>query len=202
MRRAVIVLMTMGLLAAGVAQAVTAQSAGPTQSEQPTQSAGPTGAVGVTQRVEVPEAGIAMSFPADWTIRIPMSGRVSDVPANPDATEPACETTLIWALGDDGRWCDVDMYEGTGLTLEEHAAWLQAKLQAVFKVDRFLATTSVELPFGTAIRIDMDDAVRDRTWRMYLFERGAEHYLLSCADQLHSEDDWMSVAETIELLPS
>lgn len=162
------------------------------------QSGEPSSDPGV-QVVEVSEAGFSASFPADWEISIPMARREAELPVAPDATEPAYETTIVWARAADGRWCDVDLYEGTALSLTDHAVWLQQRLASIFEIDRIVESMPVELPAGEAWRIDMDDAVRGRSWVMYLLGSDARQYLLSCADALHSEEDWLSVAESIVL---
>lgn len=196
MRRTLKVLMVTCLLAIGTVPVVVGQS------EEPTSDPG-------VQLVEVPEAGFSASFPADWDISIPMARREAELPVAPDATEPAYETTLVWARAADGRWCDVDLYEGTALSLADHAVWLQERLERPYEwlqepqeIDRVVEVGPLELPVGEAYRVHMDDGAQDRTWTMYLFGSGHEQYLLSCVAELGAVEDWLPIAESIELQPT
>ena len=166
---------TIGLLVATCLLVIGATPIVVGQSETPSSDPG-------LQRVEVPAAGFSASFPASWDISIPMARRDAELPVATGATEPASETTLLWARAADGRWCDVDLYEGTALSMAGHAAWLQQRLASIFEIDRIVESMPVVLPAGDAWRIDMDDAVRGRSWVMYLLGSDTQQYLLSCAD--------------------
>ncbi len=158
------------------------------------------------QRLEVPEAGIAMSVPSGWNVHIPMASRESEIRTGPDA-EPVYVTTVIMANAGDGRWCDVDVYGSMPVPLEQHVYAYAGYLQSVYQIDRSVAVTETQLPVGDAFRIDMDDAVRDRIWAMYLFdgptdgETAADRFLLTCVADPGSEPYWQPIAESVELLP-
>jgi hypothetical protein len=159
------------------------------------------------QRVEAPEAGIAISVPADWNVRVPMASRESEIRTGPDA-EPVYVTTVFMANAGDGRWCDVDVYGAIPVPLDQHVYSYAGYLQSVYEVDRTITVTETELPVGDALRIDMADAVRDRVWAMYMFDRvgadGADpdRFLLTCVADPGTEPYWEAVAESVELLPA
>lgn len=77
------------------------------------------------QRVDLPEIGLAATFPAGWRVMTPMSPRESwfDVSAQDDT--PVYAWTGIFAIGDEGRWCGLDRFEDFPWTFDEHARFLE-----------------------------------------------------------------------------
>jgi hypothetical protein len=108
----------------------------------------------------------------------------------------------------DGRWCDVDVYGAIPVPLDQHVYSYAGYLQSVYEVDRTITVTETELPVGDAFRIDMADAVRDRVWAMYMFDRvgadGADpdRFLLTCVADPGTEPYWEAIADGVELLPA
>ncbi len=162
---------------------------------------------GTLERVEALEAGIAMSFPADWNVRTPMASRVSEIQGGPDG-EPVYVMTVFMANAGDGRWCDVDVYLDMPASLEEHAYAYASYLQTVNGPERAMLLTETELPAGPTFRIDSFDQALGRVWAMYLLdgpadESGAvDRYLLTCAADPDAEPFWEAVAESVELMPA
>jgi hypothetical protein len=201
--RRMIPTLTAALLALSAGPALTADAAEPTAEASAVASVEPTD----LERVEAPEAGIAMSFPADWNVRVPMASRESEIRTGPDA-EPVYVTTVFMANAGDGRWCDVDVYGAIPVPLDQHVYSYAGYLQSVYEVDRTITVTETELPVGDALRIDMADAVRDRVWAMYMFDRvgadGADpdRFLLTCVADPGTEPYWEAIAESVELLPA
>ena len=57
------------------------------------------------------------------------------------------------------------------------------------------------MPAGQAWRIDVNDERKERSSRLYLLEHDGDHILLTCSDTLDSTEDWLPIAESIELMP-
>ena len=161
-------------------------------------------------RVEVPEAGLALSLPTGWDVRVPMGkvthrGEHTDDPDRgwwvvldagspqefPDVGTGGCEVWLFRTDDPDNHaatlsdiWGDADMYWTTPTYAADHTE------------------TAVMLPAGPATRFDFADE----------FPRGYEYHAdyrivapdgvvwLMCQSTDVRPDD--SIAETIEFLPA
>ena len=211
--RRLIPTLTAVFLGLGTVPAMAADAAEPTaeasaQAEATAQASADAPAQAATlERVEALEAGIAMSFPADWNVRTPMASRVSEIQGGPDG-EPVYVMTVFMANAGDGRWCDVDVYLDIPASLEEHAYAYASYLQTVNGPERAMLLTETELPAGPTFRIDSFDQASGRVWAMYLLdgpadESGAvDRYLLTCAADPDVEPFWEAVAESVELMPA
>jgi hypothetical protein len=153
------------------------------------------------ERVEVPEIGLAAAFPADWNVRAPMTPRESWYDVSADDETPVYAWSGIFAIGDAGRWCGLDRFEDFPWTLDEHAAFLEQWHVSASLYGRNGGYEAVELPAGPAWRIDVNDERKERSSRLYLLEHGGDHILLTCSDTLDSTEDWLPIAESIELGP-
>ena len=153
------------------------------------------------ERVEVPEIGLAAAFPADWNVRAPMTPRESWYDVSADDETPVYAWSGIFALGDEGRWCGLDRFEDFPWTLDEHATFLEQWHVSASLYGRNGGYEAVELPAGPAWRIDVNDERKERSSRLYLLEHGGDHILLTCSDTLGSTEDWLPIAESIELGP-
>lgn len=153
------------------------------------------------QRVELTQIGVAASFPADWHVLTPMQPRESWYDVSAEDETPVYAWTAIFATGGDGRWCGIDRYEEFPWTLDEHAAFLERWHVSASLYGRSGGLEAIELPSGPAWRIDVSDERKERTSRLYLLAHEQDQVLLTCSDQLGSEEDWLEIAATIELGP-
>jgi hypothetical protein len=153
------------------------------------------------QRVELPEIGLAASFPPDWRVRTPMSPRESWFDVSADDETPVFAWAGIFATGGDGRWCGIDRFEDFPWTIDEHAAFLERWHVSASLYGRSGGHEPIELPAGPAWRIEVRDELKERSSTLYLLEHADDHVLLTCADALGSEEDWLDIARSIELAP-
>lgn len=153
------------------------------------------------QRVELPEIGLAASFPAGWRVRTPMSPRESWFDVSNEDETPVFAWTGIFATAGDGRWCGIDRFEDFPWTFDEHAAFLESWHVSASLYGRSGGYEQVELPAGSAWRIEVHDELKQRSSTIYLLEQAEDHVLLTCADHLGSEEDWLEIAASIELGP-
>lgn len=176
------VLVAAAALALSVTPAVAAESDGP-------------------HHAELPEIGLAATFPAGWRVLTPMSPRASWFKVSAEDETPVYAWTGIFAIGEDGRWCGIDRFEDFPWTFDEHATFLEQWHVSASLYGRNGGYEAIELPAGPAWRIDVNDEIKERTSTLYLLEHEGDHVLLTCADVLYSEQDWMPIAQSIELGP-
>ena len=183
MRRSVMVILVMSLLAL---------SFGTATAQDPEASPGPE-----PQRVEVPEAGIALSFPADWSVVVQMVRDEAELPAELNASESVDLWLVLQAGLADGGGCELAMYGEHPMALDAHAEWIKLNYEAP-DTTASATTTPVELPIGEAVRFDITET--EGAWTAYLFEAQGTRYQLRCGDGVRHEDDWLTVAGTIEAI--
>ena len=153
------------------------------------------------QRVDLPEIGLAATFPAGWRVMTPMSPRESWFDVSDTDKTPVYAWTGVFAIGDEGRWCGIDRFEDFPWTFDEHATFLEQWHVSASLYGRSGGYEAIALPAGRAWRIDVNDEIKERTSTLYLFEHEEDHVLLTCADVLYSEHDWLPIAQSIELGP-
>ena len=154
-----------------------------------------------TQHVELPEIGLAADFPAGWQVRTPLQPRESWFDVSTEDDTPVYAWTGIFATGGDGRWCGIDRFEDFPWTVDQHAAFLERWHVSASLYGRDGGYGAVMLPAGPAWRIDVHDERKGRTSVLYLLEYEGDHVLLTCADELRSDEDWLAIAQSIELGP-
>jgi hypothetical protein len=185
MRRLTIAFLISCLLGISAGSAVVAQTPSPSPSLD-----------AVPLRVEVPEAGFAATFPEGWVVETIFgdSGVVS-----PDAS------TRCLTFG-----------ERFDERIDDPAAFLD-KIAAIwpnFSDDGplpVIETSEIELPAGRAIRFiadftldpefDESDSDSARYLTTYILTDGLGFLTLACYAPERPDDDWLSIAETIEFLP-
>ncbi len=155
------------------------------------------------ERVEVPEAGVAVSYPAGWEASVemeygqrqpgdPYSGYWSVVRGFDDASDSSC--SLDWEL-----------YPGSSmLELAEYGEELRESGELdeeSFDLPLFDVST-VELPAGTAVRTLADDPLSGDRFATYELDHGGTRYSLTCFAENPPPDEWLDIAETLELLPA
>lgn len=155
------------------------------------------------ERIEVPEAGVAVSFPADWAVTVemeygqrepgdPYSGYWSVVRGSDDASDSSC--SLDWEL-----------YPGPSML--EVAGYGEELLESGDLDDESLDLPSydvsaLELPAGAAVRMLADEPFSGDHFATYEIDHGGTRYVLLCFAETPPPDEWLDIAETIELLPA
>lgn len=152
------------------------------------------------QRIEVPEAGISMAFPAGWSVATRMVREEGQLPPG-SGEEATTDVMLVLEAADQtGGGCLLGMYPEHPLPFDEHVEWVARQHAETPDVVASVGSSPVELPFGQAMRIDivLTDGGHSAA---YLFESGESRYQLFCGGPERPPDDWRSVAETIEFVP-
>lgn len=152
------------------------------------------------QRIEVPEAGIAMAFPADWSVDIEMREREDFWLSErfPEAA-PVQFWNVLYASPGGRPWCDVTWYPAHPLPLADHAVDYEALMTPDGDVERSIEVEPIEVETGAGYRFVIWNGPTDDYSTVYLLESDAAHYLLECVSDTRDEADWLSVAQTIEL---
>jgi hypothetical protein len=240
MQRLVLVLVISGLLAAGI----THEAAAGAPSSESDITALPCGLVSPAirvllvetvatlpppgARVEVPEAGIAVTFPDEWQVEVRMDPVDLDHPHGPaELLRPDDRAwDVLRAVAPHGASCQVQLYQTNELMLQDVAAWFQ-RLGDVMPDYETAAPRYIQLPAGTAmvsevIHYDYEESpgpepenepvmesprhVEDaraiyKQHVAYVLGRGDAIAMLICDDQEPPSDRWLSIAETFEFLP-
>ena len=150
------------------------------------------------QRLELPDYSVALSLPSAFEPILEPLPYAMSLP--PDGAETTPVTTILTANTPDGAACGLEVFEGNPLTLEEHAAWIEEVNLAQPDFEGSVTHTAASLPVGDAVRIDGYDP-GDGIWTtMYLFDEGDVRYQLYCLDTQRAADDYLAIAESIELL--
>jgi len=184
MRRLMIMLLAACLLGISAGPAVVAQS--PSLSPD-----------AVPLRVAVPEEGFAATYPEGWVVET-IFGQSYVV--SPDRSA-RCLTTVEWFP---------EPVDDPAAFLDELAA-----IYPVFSDDGplpVIETSEIELPAGRAIRFIIDftldpefdesDSESARYDTTYILADGLRFLFFGCSAPERSDDDWLSIAETIEFLPA
>ena len=157
-----------------------------------------------TQRIEDPELGMSVAVPAEWDVSLIEGVRESAVD-RADGT-PVMETTVFYANGGDGTWCDADAYleMPADSTLEAFAFALVNFMQQNEGPDVAMMVAEEELPVGPSYRVEAFDQATGRIRGLYLFDGPSredgtfERYLLTCAAREVGESFWTEVATSVE----
>ena len=153
------------------------------------------------QRVEVPEAGIALTFPVDWEVRIDTSdlpgegGAFAVVSGREAASDVTCEVYLYGP-------CTGSPFGDCAAALDEVAARMVAYFDADESSSRTDESTAMDLPAGYAVRVDTEWIDEGAFGSSYLLTDGKVHDSLLCRGSERPEDRWLSIAKTFEFLPA
>jgi hypothetical protein len=152
------------------------------------------------ERVEVPEAGIAMAFPPDWNVDVEMREREDFWLSErfPEAA-PVLFWNVLYASPGGRPWCDVTWYPAHPTSLAEHAIDWEALMTPDGDVERSIEVQPIEVGAGSGYRFVVWNEPTDDYRTVYLLESGTAHYLVECVSDTRREDDWLTVAESIEL---
>lgn len=208
-RNVIVSVMTATLLAIGAIGPAAAQETDPAP-------------VGTGGRVEISDGGYALTFPDDWVYILPSAAGTSAVmdlaaEAVPDLA-PVIEAALqqgvafsLLAFGDADEAlgftenCNVLSVPSGGQTLDLAMA---AEVASYGQLGEQLASgpdlTMIELPAGSAARIDYSLRLPayETLHAAYYLTDGSEFFVLTCTNLERPEDDWLSIAESFELLPA
>jgi len=148
------------------------------------------------ERVEVPEAGIAVSLPPDWDVNIEMAY---------DEMDPGDPATGYWnvlfASAEGGAWCEVTWYLAAEGLLPGLAALTADNFAEELGGDATAQATPVELAIGEAYRVDVQDPAEPSYTSIYMVDGEAGRYNMNCMAHARDARDWMDIAETLEWLP-
>jgi hypothetical protein len=151
------------------------------------------------QAVEVPEAGLAMSLPADWGVDIEMRQRQDfGLVDDPDAP-PVVFWNVLYASAGGRPWCDVTWYPEHPLPMPDHAQLVGELMTPDITTERTVEMSSVELPTGEAYRFDIHNTPTATYSTIYLLGSGSSRYVLECAADTRDESDWLGVAQSVAL---
>lgn len=179
-------------------------------------------AVGIGGRVEVPNAGYALTLPDDWTYLYPSAADAETMLSTAAELAPELATPIEAALAAGVEFslvafgeidfelgfaenCNVLDVEAQGVSLEMAVA---AEAAAARSFGELLAVepaiTMLELPAGDAARIDYGLRLPDYEVvnSVYYFTDGAVFHVLTCTGSQRPPDSWRSIAETFEFLPA
>jgi hypothetical protein len=151
------------------------------------------------QRVEVPEAAVALALPADWAVDIELDEREDFYLSElfPEAA-PVTYWNVLYASGSGRPWCDVTWYPAHPMTLEEHALLFEQLMTPSTNVERTIEVVPAELPAGAAYRFVIYNQPTDDYQTVYLIGSGPSRYALWCVADERVEGDWLAIAQTLE----
>ena len=154
------------------------------------------------QRLEAPEAGVAVALPAAWGAYLEMREKEDwGLFDEGFADEPVPFWLVIYASDGDRSWCDLTWYPRHPLTLDGHAQRYEALMTPSHSdVERPIEVTPVELPVGAAYRFDIYNEPSATYTTVYLLANGDAHYRLQCVGDQPAEDGWLPLAASLELL--
>jgi hypothetical protein len=180
-------------------------------------------AIGQGGRVEVPDAGYALTFPEDWVYVFPSSEDRETIFAEAGALAPelgaAIEAALaqgvgfsLLAFGDVdtelgfAENCNVIDVPNPGVSLDVIMAAEVAAASSQF--GELLASgpelTDLELPAGDSARLEygLQFPTYATLHSTYYFVDDEQVHVLTCTGLERPEDGWLSIAETFEFLPA
>ena len=160
------------------------------------------------QRIEVPQAGVAVTVPEGWGFRIEMleTDWAQDAGVTVDAA--IWRVLELWSpVGDSElatEHCSIGM-----LRVGEEGPEIMMMSDATPAPGRFpsgwtQSTTELHLPAGLATRIDSvgQEPEGDRYSTTYNFVSPDGPVWLGCDGLERPDGRWLSIAETIEFLPA
>jgi len=184
MRRLTVAVVTMSLLGVSGASAVAAQSPSPSPAD-------------VGQRVEVPEAGFALTYPGDWQIRVDSSSLDSGshpvVTGRSSGGDETCDVYLYGA-------CSGEPFEDCAVALDEFAARMVATYESYEDFEGSVEQTPIASAAEYAVRLDIEWTADAAFGTFYVFTDGTVHDTVLCRGSERPDDRWLSIAETFEFL--
>ncbi len=158
-------------------------------------------------RVELPEAGIAVTFPDDWLLD---TRRIDDVVGLASAFDPESQAMLapVVAAVPGHRHDRCVVVDATPMV---QARWgrpalaeVVAELEALLGSDPHwvdLDAALIDLPAGRAGRILRKRLGESEAVSTYVFTQADAWFYLECVAHSDSAGNWRSIAKTFEFLP-
>lgn len=159
-----------------------------------------TDATPALEDIEVPEAGIAMTFPSDWSVVDRMVRDQAELPPGSEAGATTDVYVAIEAAHETGGWCDLAMYPDHPLAFGAHAQWVEERYRQDSEMFSSVESTADELPIGETVRFDLS-FVEGPSGAAWLFETDQARYQLRCFAEERPADGWRSIAGSIESVP-
>ena len=162
----------------------------------------PSGEPAAAARTEVPEAAVALAFPADWAVDIEMRpGEDWGLSERYDDAAPLRFWNVLYASPGGRPWCDVTWYPEHPMTLAEQAIEYELLMTPTLsEVERTIEVMPTQLPAGDAFRFVIYNGPTDDFGTVYLLESEVGRYFLQCVSDERADDDWLSIASSIEWL--
>jgi hypothetical protein len=181
--------------------------------------------IGYGGRVEVPDSGVALTLPDDWVYMFPtpelieqLFGAVEELEDDPLVTEQfdairagEMHVTLIaFAPAQAGSSFSenctlMSATSDEAPTVVALDLWVAMELTASADDDpaERPSVTYLDLPIGRVATLDYDedDWAGQTSTAQYLVLGDDSRHWLSCIGEVRPDDDWLSIAETIEFLP-
>jgi len=152
---------------------------------------------GDVQRLELDDAGVALSVPSAWTV-IPQMEALST--ALPPPYSDLGEVT-VWRMLESyhqaDAWCNVYRYDDMPMSLDEHAAWFESQVSVKTDFPATVDVASMSLPIGDSIRL-IETHAAGKVHVLCLFDLDGVREYLVCGASTLPADACLSVAETIE----
>ena len=151
------------------------------------------------KRIEVPAAGIAVTYPESWRTTV----------APWDLYQPHRDVDGLHHImaRDDARPQTCDLYatqslDQTSVSLDDKIEALRVAVESDPNT-RLLTSDpdAVSLPAGEATRVDFTGH-DSRVYSYWFMARDRILYLLACNSPSPPDDHWLSIAVTIELVPA
>jgi hypothetical protein len=181
-----ITLLVASLLLASGASASVAQSPSPS----------PTSA---HHRVEVSDAGFALTFPGDWEIHFDSSSLASGSGAVVTGRSPGSDVTCEVYLYDT---CSGEPFGDCAAVLDEFAARMVATYESYEDFAGAIEQAPVASAAEYAVRIDIEWTADAAFGTSYVLTDGSVHDAVLCRGSERPDDRWLSIAETVEFLPA
>ena len=161
------------------------------------------------QRVEIPEAGTALTIPAGWGFGVEM--RPTDWAAEAPAVATIWHVLDSWSPAGDPEaateYCSIGRLrvseQSVGSMLFDGALGDPGPVTDQSAPGWTHSTTEVLLPAGPATRNDEVGHEPDGVWYSTVYNLVAPDGMvwLNCSGPVRPDDHWLSIAEGIEFLP-
>ncbi len=146
------------------------------------------------QRVELPEDGLAISVPGDWSV----DPGVEYHPAE-DGDPDYDRWTIFFAADAVAEYCGISRRPHPGLELRSIVELLSDSWNE--SATATAEWSELDIAVGEAYRLDVHHLDDDEHSASFVFESDAYWYDLACHAPERDPDDWMDIAETLEWLP-
>ncbi len=155
--------------------------------------------VPLNNRIEIPEAGIAASFPDDWTVKTDDADLGFIVVAGPERFGSDVRMQPIAVAEPPGQEpdalpdaCTLVLYRPIALTTDEFMAEIYGQAESIW-----VESAGRDLSF---VLLDSQDTLGERTHGQYARAGEDAIAFLWCWGQVPREHQWRAIAESIEFL--